>query len=247
VAYAIRNASARLTRSIHTGVDAYLCCSNFVADQIAKGGYPADRIHTLYNFADLPDAPPRTKPGEYVAYIGRISPEKGLDVLIAAARISGLPVKIAGDPTPMPELQESLPPNVEFVGSLKREQIPGFLTNARMLAVPSIWYEAFGIVCAEAMAYRLPVIASDMGGLPEVVTHDATGLCVPPRDPERLADAMQSLWNDPARAAALGEAGREKAMREYTPDVYYRRLTSAYRAVLRGKNAVASEGVGSAA
>lgn len=241
VAYAIRNASARISGKIHHGVDAYLCCSNFVADQIAKGGFPIERIHTLYNFADLPDAPPKTDAGEYVAYIGRISPEKGLDVLIAAARISGLPVKIAGDPLPMPELQQSLPGNVEFVGSLKRDQIPAFLGRARMLVVPSIWFEAFGIVCAEAMAYRLPVIASAMGGLPEVVDHGVTGLCVKPSDPEEFAAAITSLWNDPARAARMGELGRAKALREYTPDVYYRRLTSAYRSVMNPQPASAEK------
>lgn len=246
VAYAIRNAAARVSGKIHNGVDAYLCCSNFVADQITKGGYPIDRIQTLYNFADLPDAPPRKSAGDYVAYVGRISPEKGLDVLIAAARITGLPVKIAGDPSAMPELQVNLPSNVEFVGSLKRDQIPTFLGNARMLVVPSIWFEAFGIVCAEAMAYRLPVIASDMGGLPEVVDHGVTGLCVPPNDAARLADAITSIWKDPTRAAVMGEAGREKAMREYTPDVYYRRLTSAYRAVMRPQEEQAIKRVGTA-
>jgi glycosyltransferase involved in cell wall biosynthesis len=102
-------------------------------------------------------------------------------------------------------------------------------------------------VCAEAMAYRLPVIASEMGGLPEVVDHDVTGLCVPPSDPSRLADAMQSIWNDESRAAAMGEAGREKAMREYTPDVYYRRLMAAYRGVLRGQEPPIAQRVGSAA
>ncbi len=247
VAYAIRNAAARVSGKIHHGVDAYLCCSNFVADQVAKGGFPVDRIRTLYNFADLPDAPPRNTAGDYVAYVGRISPEKGLAVLIAAARISGLPVKIAGDPSPMPELQHSLPANVEFVGALRREQIPAFLGNARMLAVPSIWFEAFGIVCAEAMAYRLPVIASAMGGLPEVVDHNLTGLCVPPNDPAKLAEAITSVWNDPSRAASMGEAGRTKALREYTPDVYYRRLTAAYRSVLQSKLATDQNRVGSAA
>lgn len=247
VAYAIRNAAARLSGKVHDAVDAYLCCSNFVADQIAKGGYPLDRIQTLYNFADLPDAPPKIGPGDYVAYVGRISPEKGLDILVAAARICGFPVKIAGDPASMPELRDSLPSNVELVGSLSRDQIPAFLGGARMLVVPSIWFEAFGIVCAEAMAYRLPVIASAMGGLPEVVDHGVTGLCVPPSEPGPLADAITTLWNDPVRAAGMGEAGRAKAMQEYTPQVYYRRLMSAYRAVIGAQAPAAAEGVGSAA
>jgi glycosyltransferase involved in cell wall biosynthesis len=232
VAYAIRNASARVRRVMHRGVDRFLCCTRFVADLIVRGGYPAERVHVLPNFADLPDAPPRTSPGDYVAYVGRISPEKGIDVLIEAARLTGLPVRIAGDRSALPGLLRDLPDHVSFVGKLSREQLPAFLQNARSLVVPSVWYEAFGIVCAEAMAYRLPVIASRIGGLPEVVEHDRTGLTVAPRDPHALADAMRSLWNDPAHAAALGEAGREKALREYSPHTYYHRLTTHYRAVV---------------
>ncbi len=232
-AYAVRNFTARVSRKVHSGVDAFLCCSQFVADQIIRGGYPADRVRVLFNFADLPDPPAKQSPGDYIAYIGRISPEKGLDVLIESARLNGLPVKIAGDPSPMPELQKNLPPGVEFLGSLSRDAIPAFLGNARMLCVPSVWYEAFGIVCAEAMAYRLPVVASKMGGLPEVVDHERTGLCVPPNDARALADATARIWDFPDLAASFGVAGRAKAMREYSPGVYYERLTRHYRSVIK--------------
>ncbi|MFT3786354.1 MAG: glycosyltransferase family 4 protein [Tepidisphaeraceae bacterium] len=231
VAYALRNAATRVTKKVHRGVSAYLCCSQFVANQHIKGGFPADRVKVLYNFADLPDAAPRESDGDYAAYIGRISPEKGLDVLIDAARRTGLPVKIAGDPVAMPELLRDVPANVQFVGKLSRDAVPEFLRRARYLVVPSVWWEAFGIVCAEAMAYRLPVIATAAGGLPEVVDHGVTGLTVPMRDGAALAEAMTALWNDPAKARAMGEAGRVKALREYSPDVYYQRLIEAYRSV----------------
>ncbi len=231
VAYAIRNASARKSRRIANGVDAFLCCSQFVADRHIEGGLPREKVRVLYNFADLPDAPPRTTDGSYAAYIGRISPEKGLPVLIEAARQTGIRVKIAGDPSPMPELQRSLPPSVEFVGKLAREAIPSFLANARFLVVPSVWWEAFGIVCAEAMAYRLPVIASDAGGLPEVVEHGVTGLTFPMGDAGALARAMQQLWSGTELARAMGEAGRAKALREYSTDFYYDRLMSEYERV----------------
>jgi glycosyltransferase involved in cell wall biosynthesis len=234
-AYAVRNMVARARGNIHRGVDAFLCCSQFVSDQIVRGGYPQDKARVLFNFADLPDAPPRATTGEYVAYIGRISPEKGIDVLIDAARRTGIPLKIAGDPSPMPALQQNLPANVEFVGSLRREQIPVFLGNARMLAVPSVWYEAFGIVCAEAMAYRLPVVASRMGGLPEVVDHGRTGLCVTAGDAGAWADAIVKLWEDQSLSTRMGEAGREKALREFSPDVYYQRLTRHYQSVMKAK------------
>jgi glycosyltransferase involved in cell wall biosynthesis len=232
VAYSLRNIAARRGRKLHEGVSAFLCASKFVADHIVRGGYPREKSKVLYNFADLPDSPPRTIDGDYIAYVGRISPEKGIPVLIEAARRTGLPVHIAGDPSPMPELQINLPANVKFVGLVKRDQMPAFLGRARMLAVPSVWYEAFGLVCAEAMAYRMPVVASDIGGLPEVVDHDRTGLCVKPGDAEALASALTRLWEDPQMAREFGEAGRRKTLAEYSPAVYYQRLIEQYRAVM---------------
>lgn len=244
VAYAIRNAAARVSGKIHHGVDAYVCPSQFVASQTIRGGFPADRVHVVPNFADLPtDIPPRAGPGKYIAYVGRISPEKGLDVLLEAARITGLPVKIAGNPSPMPELVAGAPKNVEFVGVVKRDAMPAFLADARMLVVPSIWYEAFGLVAAEAMAYRVPVIASRLGGLPEVVEDGVSGLCVPPKDACALAGAMAELWKAPGRCAAMGEAGRTKALREYSADIYYERLTAVYRSVLKSVGSAAQSGL----
>lgn len=231
IAYALRNAVTRWRGTLHEGISAYLCCSRFVAEQTIRGGFPADRVRVLHNFSDLPEAPPKSSPGDYIAFVGRISPEKGIDILIEAARRNRLPVKIAGDASAMPKLQVNLPRNVEFVGRLSRDAMPNFLMNARMLAVPSIWYEAFGIVCAEAMAYRLPVVASDIGGLPEVVDHNLTGLCVEMGHVDAWADALSSLWNDPDRSRSMGEAGRAKALREYSSDVYYERLMAAYRQV----------------
>jgi glycosyltransferase involved in cell wall biosynthesis len=241
VAYSIRNATARRRGTIARGVNAFLCCSQFVAERHIEGGLPRDKVRVLYNFADVPEAPQRTSDGSYAAYIGRISPEKGLPVLIEAARQTGIKVKIAGDPSPMPELQNGLPSNVEFVGKLSRDQVPTFLMNARFLVVPSVWWEAFGIVCAEAMAYRLPVIASDAGGLPEVVDHGVTGITFPMGDVAALAKAMQSLWAGTELARKMGEAGRAKALREYSTHVYYEKLMLEYGRVL-GKPAALREG-----
>ena len=232
VAYAVRNVAARVSGKIVDGVDAFLCCSRFIANQMQRGGFGADRIRVLPNFADVPDAPPRTANGDYVAFVGRISPEKGLDVLMRAAETTRLPVRIAGDFSTMPELLDAAPPTVEFVGKLSREELPTFLGGARMLVVPSVWYEVFGLVAAEAMARRVPVVASRIGGLSEVVEHGATGLCVEPGDAAALAAAMVELWDDPIRARAMGDAGRLRVQREFSAAVYYERLTAAYRSVI---------------
>lgn len=228
IAYSLRNAWARKSGRLERAVSAYVCPTRFVADLIIRGGFPADRVKVVPNFSDLPDVPFREPGGDYVAYVGRISPEKGLDVLIDAGRRTGLPVKIVGDPSQMPELQTNLPANVQFVGKLDRHEMPGFLNRAKMLVVPSVWYEAFGIVCVEALSRGIPVIASNAGGLSEVVEHDRTGLLVPPRDPVSLGKAMQLLWDDVALARRLGECGYHTARQRYTPAAFYEGIRSVW-------------------
>ena len=100
-AYSVRNVVNRLRGPFHDGVTLYLPCTQFVADHLVRGGYDAAKMHVLPDFSDLPDGgefeSERRSPGTYVGYVGRISPEKGLPVLIEAARRTGLPVKIAGN------------------------------------------------------------------------------------------------------------------------------------------------------
>ena len=91
-----------------------------------------------------------------------------------------------------------------------------------------MWYECFGIVTAEAQGYGNPVIASRIGGLPEVVEAGVTGLLVEPGDPADLAAAMRCLWDDPELNRRMGRAARERAQREFTPEVFYGRLAAAY-------------------
>lgn len=240
VAYAARNAWARGSGRIKRAVSLYLCPTQFTADLIIRGGYPADRVRVIPNFCDLPDAPPRQGVGEYVGYIGRISPEKGLDVLIDAARRTGLPTKIVGDPSLMPELQTKLPAGVQFVGKLNRQQVDAFLQGVRVLVVPSVWYEVFGLVCIEALSRGIPVIASNIGGLPEVVEHEKTGLLTPAGDAAALAHAMQRLWDDTDLNQSLGLAGYHAVRQKFTPEAFYRQLVQLWGEVLAAPQATGS-------
>lgn len=241
-AYALRNAWARLSGRLQRAVSLYVCPTQFVANLIIRGGYPAERVRVVPNFCDLPDVPPREHAGQYIGYIGRISPEKGVDVLIEAARRTGLPTKIAGDPRQMMHLVEGAPDNVQFVGGLKREQIPAFLDDVRALVVPSVWYEAFGIVCVEALSRGIPVIAADAGGLSEVIQHNETGLLVPMADPVALGDAMQRLWDDVNLTQRLGRRGYEVARQRYTVEAFYRGITALWSEVTAPRPAAALSG-----
>jgi len=231
-AYAIRNMTARRSGRIRNNVTVYIVPTRFIKQQLIRGGYPGERIEVLPNMATIPAEAPSPPAGNYVAYVGRISPEKGIETLLEAARATGLPVRIAGDPSPMPQLVRSAPDNVEFVGRLGQHELPAFYSAARVLVVPSVWFEVFGIVCAEAMGHRLPVIASRIGGLPEVLDDGVTGLLFEPGSSEELAEKIELVWNDDALCQRLGDAGRKRAVGQFSTEIYYERLMDLYNRAL---------------
>jgi starch synthase len=199
---------------------------------------PAERIRVIRNGIDTteyrPD--PNTEVLErygidlarpYVIFVGRITRQKGVPVLLRAA--SGLIpeaqlVLLAG----AADTQEQLAEVTELVDGLRAtrsgvfwipEMLPKhdviqLLTHATVFAIPSI-YEPLGIVNLEAMACGTAVVGSRTGGIPEVVADGETGLLVPAGEPEPLAAALNTLLSDPDRAAAMGQAGRKRAVAEF--------------------------------
>ena len=164
----------------------------------------------------------------YVIFEGRITRQKGLPVLLRAASTldpSAQLVLCAGAPDTAELLAEvtTLVDGLRAVRSgvvwipemLPKPEIIQLLTHAVAFACPSL-YEPLGIVNLEAMACETAVVASRVGGIPEVVAGSQTGLLVPPDDPASLADALNTLVRDPGRARAMGRAGRERALTEFS-------------------------------
>jgi glycosyltransferase involved in cell wall biosynthesis len=100
------------------------------------------------------------------------------------------------------------------------------VSRANVCVVPSVWHDAFPLAVLEAMARARAVIATNVGGIPELIEHDVTGLLVPPGDETALAEAIAALLADPARAARLGEAARERVAERFTPEAQLRRLSA---------------------
>ena len=148
--------------------------------------------------------------------------------MIEAARITKLPVWLAGDYTTGQDMVRNVPDNVKLLGFLDRRQLEKFYHDAFCLVVPSKWYEMFGLVLLEGMVAGIPVIASNLGGIPEIVADGTSGLLFRPGDAGDLAEKMQFLWENPEYARALGQAGREKALENYPEEVYYQRLLAVY-------------------
>jgi len=199
---------------------------------------PAERIRVIRNGIDTteyhPD--PATDVLErydidvrrpYVIFVGRITRQKGVPVLLRAA--SGLDPRaqlvLCAGQADTPELEAEVTGLVDGLRvsrsgvvwipeMLPKREVIQLLTHATVFAIPSI-YEPLGIVNLEAMACGTAVVGSRTGGIPEVVADGETGLLVPPGEPEPLAEALNVLIRDPDRAAAMGQAGRKRAVAEF--------------------------------
>jgi len=235
VGFALRMAVARKFRMFHDNVTLFVALTQFAKQRLVEAGFQPDRIAVLPNSVAIPDAPCNPERGEYVAFAGRLSQEKGVATLIAAAARTGLPVRIAGDGPLRSELSASAPQNVAFVGRLDRAGLLDFYRHARFTVVPSIWFEVCPLVISEAMSHGLPVITSRIGGLPELVDEGVTGLLAELGNADDFAAKMQTLWDSPELCRSMGQAGREKARREYGEEVYFTRLLEIYqRAIALG-------------
>ena len=235
-AYAIRNI-VNNARGVFHKIDLLLPCSQFNADILLRDGYDPDQVRVLPNFSPLADEPTAdAAAGEYLLFVGRVSPEKGLPVLIEAAKRTGLPVKVVGDGPAMKELGATSPSNVQWLGKRGRDELPAIYRGARLSVVSSTWFECFGIVAAEAQSYGIPVLASRIGGLQETIEDGRTGLLFEAGNAGDLASKWTELWNDGDRLRCMSAAAVERANRHFSRDVFYRRLMARYdEATVRAK------------
>lgn len=237
-AYAFRGKATRLRGGFTRNVSAYIAISHFLKGQLVDAGFPAEKIAVVHNMAQVPERAGDAAQGQYAAFVGRLSDEKGVDTLIAAAKLAPeIPVRIAGGGELREALERGAPANVRFVGMLDRGALADFYANARFAVVPSAWWETFGLVAVEAMGHGLPVVSARMGALPEIVQDGETGLLFPAGDAQALAQAMRTLWNEPATCAAMGAAGRVRAASAFSRDRYFEGLMNVYQRVIARENA----------
>jgi glycosyltransferase involved in cell wall biosynthesis len=178
--------------------------STALADEARRLG--ASDVRTIPSGVDLPEEVGEEAEPPEILYAGRLSPEKGVRELIAAA--DGHPLVVAGDGP----LRAEVPRALGFVAHDELERLFG---RAAVVACPS-HREGFGVVCAEAMAHGRPVVAGDVGGLRDLVVNEETGLLVPPRDVGALRGALERLLDDRELRGRMGKAARARIGEHFT-------------------------------
>lgn len=215
----------RLLGTWQNKVTRYIALNQFCRDKFIEGGLPADRMVIKANFVDFPKPVEGERDG--LLFVGRLSAEKGVDVLAAALKqVDGLSCRVAGT-GPDERLLQSAP--VERLGALSTDAVRKEMGRALALVLPSVWYENFPRTLVEAFGCGLPVIASRIGALAELVEDGVTGLLFRPGDPADLADKLQWAEANPEKMRQMGMAARAKYDACYTADKNYKQLLSIYQ------------------
>jgi glycosyltransferase involved in cell wall biosynthesis len=224
-------------------VDRFIALTEGARAKFIAGGIAADKIVVKPNFADLDSNPePNITPetgssrGNFALFVGRLVEEKGIRSLLAAWSL--LPVKprlrIIGDGPLAPLVADAAAtiPGVEWLGPRSRAEVRCAMADAAILVLPSTWYEGFPLVIAEAFAAGLPIVASRLGAMAELISDGRTGKLFSPGDADELAGAVESVLAHPQDLQAMRQHARAEYERKYTAAANYTRLMAIYETAL---------------
>lgn len=225
-------------------IDRYIALTQFAAQKLGNDRIPAEKIRIKPNF--VPDRGYGEGQGGFALYAGRLTPEKGLRTILAADRLGNvpLPVHIAGDGPLLTEIEQACArpgSRLIYLGQLQRSQVVEQMKRATVLLVPSLWYEGFPMVMVEALSLGLPIIASRIGGLPEMVQDGHSGLLFEPGNPSALLQTLCTFVSNTSRIEAMREAARSQFDNHYTERKNYEILIAIYRELLNNQSTHATE------
>lgn len=225
----------RLWGTWRTAVDKFIACSEFARQKLILSGMRAERLVTKPNFV-RPDTGAGNGDGGYAVFVGRLSPEKGIDTLLEAwSRLPDrLSLKIVGDGPLAQRVSEAArhDSRIEWLGWQPLEKVLSLVGQASFLLMTSVWYETFGRAIIESFSKGTPAIVSRLGAMAELVSDGRTGLLFDPGNAADLVDKVQQLRRDPVGLQRMRTSCREEYELKYTSEQNYRQLIDIYQQVL---------------
>jgi glycosyltransferase involved in cell wall biosynthesis len=219
-------------------IDRFIAVSSFVKEFHLKHlGLEDNDIVVIPNFyaADIDKAKAEELPGDFMLFAGWLKPHKGVDVLIEAYQKldTGTKLVLIGLEDPAYHYQGTEP--ILIMKNMPHNAVMQAMSRCRFAVFPSVFPEPFGNVAIEAMSQRKAVIASNTGGLKDVVVDGETGLLVPPGNADKLADTISYLLQRPQLASEMGARGYQRFIENYTPDAVVPMIIDVYQSLILGK------------
>ncbi len=219
---------------IYKNISRFHVPSQFIGKKIVEGGIPAEKIVHHFLTLNMDEYPFQDKSEDYFLYYGRLSGEKGLMTLLKAMRRvkTGLKLFLVGD-GPVREALERFARNhkletVQFIGYKSGRELKKILAGARFVVVPSEWYENSPFVIYEPFCMGKPVIGASIGGIPEFIRHEKTGLLFEPGDADKLAEYIDLFASNPELCRKYGQNARAFAEENFRPEDHCEWLVKEY-------------------
>lgn len=234
VGYTLRNVYARWAGAYKNNVRTFACITEFQRKKLIEAGFDKNKIVVIPNSIDIP-LKYETTFGSYVAYIGRLSYEKGYDLLVEIARkYPEIQFCFAG--AKREDTNIAFPKNVQLMGYLKGKDLEHFIKNARLVVIPSRCYEGFPMAILEAAQFGKPCVCPDHGGFTEIIGkgENAIGRLFEPNNLNDLEKQILALWNQPVLVEELGQKAYEKLQKEYSSEVVYNKWNELFTKILYG-------------
>ena len=218
-------------------VDKFICPSKFYMNKFIEFGIPKEKVVHIPNFVDVSKFNPNYEHEDYFVYFGRLSEEKGINTLIKSMKyVNKSKLIIVGTGPIEKELKEFVVKekitNVEFVGFKTGNELENIIKKSRFIVIPSEWYENAPMSIIEAMAYGKAVLGSNIGGIPEFIEDNHTGMIFNTKDEIDLASKINHLIDEEKQTIEMGKNARIRAEKLYDKTVHYEKIMDLYNEVM---------------